>query len=81
MTSRRTICQEAHELLLARQDHDGDLTNTWRRIAEEVRFDRRICVSAASSQGPRALLRMAAANSTPVPTTIAPTPIARIVRR
>lgn len=34
MTQPRTICQEAHELLLARQDRYGDMVESWRRIAE-----------------------------------------------
>ncbi len=36
MTSNRTICQEAHELLLAREEVYGDMVDSWRRIAEEV---------------------------------------------
>ncbi len=36
MTSSRSICQEAHELLLAREEVYGDMVNSWRRIAEEV---------------------------------------------
>lgn len=34
MTAPRTVCQEAHELLLARQDVYGDMVDAWRRIAE-----------------------------------------------
>ena len=36
MTAPRTICQEAHELLLARQGSYGDMIDSWRRIAEAV---------------------------------------------
>lgn len=36
MSSSRSICQEAHELLLAREEVYGDMVNSWRRIAEEV---------------------------------------------
>ena len=34
MTTPRTICQEAHELLLARQESYGDMVDSWRRIAD-----------------------------------------------
>lgn len=34
MTTTRTICQEAHELLLARQDSYGDMVESWRQIAQ-----------------------------------------------
>ncbi len=36
MTTPRTICQEAHELLIARQGSYGDMIDSWRRIAEAV---------------------------------------------
>lgn len=36
MTDQRTIAQEAHELLLAREEVYGDMVDSWRRIAEEV---------------------------------------------
>ena len=36
MSHARTICQEAHELLLAREEVYGDMVDSWRRIAEEV---------------------------------------------
>src|SRR5689334_3306977 len=36
MTTRRTICQEGHELLLAMEESYGDLVNHWRRIADAV---------------------------------------------
>lgn len=36
MTTSRTICQEAHELLLAMEETYGDLVNRWRRIADAV---------------------------------------------
>lgn len=36
MTTPRTICQEAHELLLARQESYGDMVDSWRRIADAV---------------------------------------------
>lgn len=36
MTTSRTICQEAHELLLAMEETYGDMVNKWRRVAEAV---------------------------------------------
>lgn len=36
MTEPRTILQEAHERLLARQETHGDAVNVWRRVAEAV---------------------------------------------
>jgi Domain of unknown function (DUF6378) len=33
----RTLCQEAHELLQARQQCYGDMVSSWRRIAGAVR--------------------------------------------
>ena len=32
----RTLCQEAHELLMARQEGYGDMIESWRRIASAV---------------------------------------------
>lgn len=36
MIHPRTLCLEAHELLLAREEVYGDMIDSWRRIAEEV---------------------------------------------
>lgn len=44
MTTSRTICQEAHELLLAMEDTYGDVVNRWRRIAEAVSRRTGVCV-------------------------------------
>ena len=46
MTTSRTICQEAHELLLAMEDTYGDMVNKWRRIAEAVSRRTGTCVTA-----------------------------------
>ncbi len=32
----RTLCQEAHELLMARQEGYGEMTASWKRIAGAV---------------------------------------------
>lgn len=45
MTTSRTICQEAHELLLAMEETYGDMVNKWRRIAEAVSRRTGACVT------------------------------------
>ena len=49
MTTSRTICQEAHELLLARQESYGDMIDSWRRIAEAASRRTGACVTAETA--------------------------------
>lgn len=49
MTTSRTICQEAHEILLALEETHGDPVNLWRRIADTASRRTGVTVSAESA--------------------------------
>lgn len=45
----KTLCQEAHDLLAARQEGYGDMVASWRRIADAVTRRRGVPVSAETA--------------------------------
>lgn len=49
MSTPRTICQQAHELLLARQGSYGDMVDSWRRIAEAASRRTKSTISAEAA--------------------------------